>query len=72
MPLKDQSCFNNLTFSSEFPFVKEIIKKANRTKKVYTFIIDISIESSDKLKFVLAEMKTLSQVDKVKRQSINY
>ena len=50
----------------------ENIRIANRTKKVYTFIIDISIESSDKLKFVLAEMKTLSQVDKVKRQSINY
>ena len=34
---------------------------------------DIFLNSvSDKLKFLLAEMKTLSQVGKVKRQSLNY
>ena len=30
------------------------------------------IEDSEKLKFLLAEMKTLSQVDKVKRQTLTY
>ena len=35
-------------------------------------MIDINIDNSDKLKFLLAEMKTLSQVGKVKRQSLNY
>ena len=50
----------------------ENIRIAERTKKYYTFIIDISINDSEKLKFLLAEMKTLSQVDKVKRQSFKY
>jgi len=50
----------------------ENIRIAERTKKYYTFIIDISINDSEKLKFLLAEMKTLSQVDKVKRQSLKY
>ena len=49
----------------------ENIRIAERSKKYYTFIIDISINDSEKLKFLLAEMKTLSQVDKVKRQSFN-
>ena len=50
----------------------ENIRIAERTKKYYTFIIDISINDSEKLKFLLAEMKTLSQVDKVKRKSLKY
>ena len=50
----------------------ENIRIAERSKKYYTFIIDISINDSEKLKFLLAEMKTLSQVDKVKRQSFKY
>ena len=50
----------------------ENIKIAERNKKNYTFMIDINIDNSDKLKFLLAEMKTLSQVGKVKRQSLNY
>ena len=48
----------------------ENIRIAERNKKNYTFMIDINIDSSDKLKFLLAEMKTLSQVGKVKRQSL--
>ncbi|MDA8695200.1 TGS domain-containing protein, partial [Alphaproteobacteria bacterium] len=50
----------------------ENIRIAERSKKNYTFLIDIKIEDSDKLKFLLAEMKTLTQVDKVKRQSLTY
>ena len=50
----------------------ENIRIAERNKKNYTFIIDINIDNSDKLKFLLAEMKTLSQVGKVKRQSLAY
>src|SRR5210317_178732 len=50
----------------------ENIRIAERSKKNYTFLIDIKIEDSEKLKFLLAEMKTLSQVDKVKRQSLTY
>ena len=45
---------------------------SERNKKNYTFIIDINIEDSEKLKFLLAEMKTLSQVGKVKRQALKY
>ena len=50
----------------------ENIRIAERSKKNYTFLIDIKIEDSEKLKFLLSEMKTLSQVDKVKRQSLTY
>ena len=50
----------------------ENIRIAERSKKNYTFLIDIKIEDSEKLKFLLAEMKTLSQVDKVKRQTLTY
>jgi guanosine-3',5'-bis(diphosphate) 3'-pyrophosphohydrolase len=50
----------------------ENIRIAERSKKNYTFLIDIKIEDSEKLKFLLAEMKTLSQVEKVKRQSLTY
>ena len=50
----------------------ENIRIAERSKKNYTFLIDIKIEYSEKLKFLLAEMKTLSQVDKVKRQTLTY
>ena len=50
----------------------ENIRIAERSKKNYTFLIDIKIEDSEKLKFLLAEMKTLSQVDKVKRQPLTY
>ena len=50
----------------------ENIKIAERSKKNYTFLIDIKIEDSEKLKFLMSEMKTLSQVDKVKRQSLTY
>ena len=50
----------------------ENIRIAERSKKNYTFLIDIKIDDSEKLKFLLSEMKTLSQVDKVKRQSLTY
>ena len=50
----------------------ENIRIAERSKKNYTFLIDIKIEDSEKLKFLLSEMKTLSQVDKVKRQLLTY
>ena len=50
----------------------ENIRIAERNKKNYTFLIDIKIEDSEKLKFLLAEMKTLNQVDKVKRQNLKY
>ena len=50
----------------------ENIRIAERTKKYYTFIIDINVKDSEKLTFLLAEMKTLSQVDKVKRQTLKY
>ena len=50
----------------------ENIRIAERSKKNYTFLIDIKIEDSEKLKFLMSEMKTLSQVDKVKRQSLTY
>ena len=50
----------------------ENIRIAEKSKKNYTFLIDIKIEDSEKLKFLLAEMKTLSQVDKVKRQTLTY
>ena len=50
----------------------ENIRIAERSKKNYTFLIDIKIEDSEKLKFLLAEMKTLSQVGKVKRQTLTY
>ena len=50
----------------------ENIRIAERSKKNYTFLIDIKIEDPEKLKFLLSEMKTLSQVDKVKRQSLTY
>ena len=50
----------------------ENIRIAERSKKNYTFLIDIKIEDSEKLKFLLAEMKTLSLVDKVKRQTLTY
>ena len=50
----------------------ENIRIAERSKKNYTFLIDIKIKDSEKLKFLLSEMKTLSQVDKVKRQSLTY
>ena len=49
----------------------ENIRIAERTTKAYTFIIDIKIESSDKLKFLLSEMSTLNQVYSVVRQSLN-
>jgi len=50
----------------------ENIRIAERSKKNYTFLIDIKIEDSEKLKFLLSEMKTLSQVDMVKRQTLTY
>ena len=50
----------------------ENIRIAERSKKNYTFLIDIKIEDFEKLKFLMSEMKTLSQVDKVKRQSLTY
>ena len=50
----------------------ENIRIAERSKKNYTFLIDIKIDDYEKLKFLLSEMKTLSQVDKVKRQSLTY
>ena len=50
----------------------ENIRIAERSKKNYTFLIDIKIDDSEKLKFLLSEMKTLSQVDKVKRQLLTY
>ena len=40
----------------------ENIKIADRTKKAYTFIIDIGIQDSDKLNFLLSEMKTLMKL----------
>jgi GTP pyrophosphokinase len=49
----------------------ENIRIAERTIKAYTFIIDIKIENSDKLKFLLSEMSTLNQVYSVVRQSLN-
>ena len=49
----------------------ENIRIAERTTKAYTFIIDIKIENSDKLKFLLSEMSTLNQVYSVVRQSLN-
>ena len=64
-------CVNIFSIFNKFYNI-ENIRIAERNKKNYTFIIDINIDNSDKLKFLLAEMKTLSQVGKVKRQSLAY
>ena len=50
----------------------ENIKIAERSKKAYTFLIDLGVEDSDRLNFLLSEMKTLAEVDKVKRLKIKF
>ena len=50
----------------------ENIRIADRSKKAYTFLIDLGVADTDKLNFLISEMKTLSEVDKVKRQKIKF
>ena len=50
----------------------ENIRIADRSKKAYTFLIDLGIEDTNKLNFLLSEMKTLSEVEKVKRLKIKF
>ncbi len=50
----------------------ENIRIADRSKKAYTFLIDLGVEDTDKLNFLLSEMKTLTEVDKVKRLKIKF
>ena len=50
----------------------ENIRIADRSKKAYTFLIDLGVADKDKLNFLISEMKTLTEVDKVKRQKIKF
>ena len=50
----------------------ENIRIADRSKKAYTFLIDLGVADTGKLNFLISEMKTLPEVDKVKRQKIKF
>ncbi len=50
----------------------ENIRIADRAKKAYTFLIDLGIEDTDRLNFLLSEMKTLDEVDRVQRKKIKF